>query len=76
MKGILTDDGLAGMLGAADVKKLDIKSTFIPVLLHLLCGESEICPVKKLFTHYVDVMNEVCGHKGREKWTAVDISKL
>ena len=41
-----------------------------------VCGECDTCPVTKTFTAYVDVMNKVCGHNGREIWKSGEISSL
>lgn len=69
MNGVFNDKGLAGMLEDADIKKRDMISPFIGVLLDGLCGESESCRVTKVLTEYVGVLNKVCVNKGQDKWT-------
>lgn len=76
LNGVFTVDGLAGMIEAADIKKLDMISPFIGALLYLICGESESFPVTKVFTEYMGVMNKVCSDNGREKWRAAGITEL
>lgn len=51
-------------------------STFIGALLDRICAESDICPITDVFTEYVKVMNQVCGHNRRKIWTTSDITKL
>ena len=76
LNGMYTDEGLTGMLEAADIKKLDMISPFIGGIFDRVCGESETCPITTVFTEYVDVMNKVCGHNGRDVWSGSDISQL
>ena len=45
LNGVYTDDGLAGMMEAADIKKLDMISPFIGGIIDRVCGESEMCPI-------------------------------
>lgn len=64
LNGVFAVDGLEDMLGAAGIERLDVISSFIGALLNRIYGEPESCLVTKLFTEYVDVMNNVCGNNG------------
>lgn len=63
MKGLFTDDGLAGMLEAADMQKIYIQSPFLVALLDRVCRESDECPFTTVLTDYVNLMKQVCDHK-------------
>lgn len=76
LNGVFTDGDIDGMLEAAYIKKMDMVSPFIGGLINRICGEPETCPVKTVFTEYVDVLNNVCGRNVRKKWTASDIATL
>lgn len=51
LNGLLTDDGLGGMLEAADVKKLDMISSFIRAFIDPICAESDISTITAVFTN-------------------------
>ena len=76
LNGVFTEEGLAGMLEAADMKKVDIISPFIGGILDRVCGECDAAPVTTVFTQYVDIMNSVCGCNGRNHWSDDDVSRL
>lgn len=71
---MFTDDGLAGMIEAANIQKLAMLSYFIGELKDRVYRESEECPITTVFIAYMDVMNQVCDRNRREKWTTSDIA--
>lgn len=56
--GVFKDDGLPGMIEAAEIRKLDTLSPFIGSFQDLVCRESDECPITTAFTAFVDVLNQ------------------
>lgn len=54
---MFNDDGLAGMLEAADIKNLEMISPFIGALLDSICSQCDTFPITEVCMKNVDVMN-------------------
>lgn len=57
------------MLDVAHIKKLDLISPFNGAILDVVCVESGIFAIMKVFTEYVNVMNTTCGYNGGKTCT-------
>lgn len=73
---VAEDDSFESVLWTKDIKELEMILPPIGTRKDLICAESESCLVTNMFTEYVDVINKLCAHNGREKWTAADIKIL
>ena len=76
LSDLFMDDGLIGMLEAADIKTVDMLSPFLGALIDTYCGEFDKAPVTTVFTQYVDLVDVVYRRNQVPGWSELELPDL
>ena len=75
LNGLFTDDGVASMLEASDLRDVDQVMPFVAALADRLCGEADKMPVTRTTIPYMEMVDALMRRHEEPGFTEDDLSK-